>query len=338
MSPVLVLMLISPVGSSASTSGSRTSHVQRRDDGTRAQSLDTRTDRSTFLIFDVQNIHEEQADSNVETPNDLRLESRLDRPFRKEHPDRVYNNRTRPIGSIPNMHQGGNGVDPTTQQPKMDYPNEISPFQLLLTAHDEVAWDHMLLMNVTKSHLECSLQQDDEAFDRLEMFQLLHDPVETLGLTMVAISGTAHYARDGRDGAHIADTAMLAFLGTNASRYLLSLQRASISVDQAQLFTLDGRMVDFRNGNMMIPSDAVTQVDSVRMTDAMSLTVIAVAIGVPLVLFLMICFGYAHLYCQGYTFCGRRNVDPEGDVWRAESHAPFTHVQEIDDKECDKSL
>ena len=64
MLPVPILMLISPVGSSASTSGSRTSHVQRRDDGTRAQSLDTRTDRSTFLIFDVQNIHEEQAGEN----------------------------------------------------------------------------------------------------------------------------------------------------------------------------------------------------------------------------------------------------------------------------------
>jgi len=210
--------------------------------------------------------------------------------------------------------------------PAPDFSMELAPFQLLFTT-TQSAMDEMQLLSVTKTHLQTAFEHDDSSFQRLEMFELPRYHVDMEKLKMVAFGGTAYYTKHDKEDPGVSDMVMLAFLGNNATRYVDSLRDAGVNVTQTKLYTLDGLAVDYKDGKMKVEVDTHNTIDG-GMTDMQSWSMIGAAIGVPLIVLFMICLGFGYLQCRGYSLCGRKDVDPEGDVWKTAQYekSPPTSV------------
>jgi hypothetical protein len=196
---------------------------------------------------------------------------------------------------------------------------ELNPFQLLLSPAMVSALDEMELLRVTKHHLSNNFLADDATFRRLEVFHLLRDgqgaKMEVDGYTMVAFGGNSYFEKHVSVDRVRAAT-MLAFLGTNLTDYTVMLYESAVSVSDAQLYTLDGHMVEYSDGVMHIQSDFP---EEEAMNSMMSVTMYIVAIGIPAMICGLICLGYCLFQLKSYNLWRPKNVDPEHETWKAQS-------------------
>jgi hypothetical protein len=231
-----------------------------------------------------------------------------------------------PTKDVANLTAVPDSDDEDGVSPAPDFSMDLAPFQLLFTTTLS-AMEEMQLLSVTKTHLQTAFEHDDSSFHRLEMFELPRYHVDMEKQKMVAFGGTAYYAKLDKEDTGVSEMVMLAFLGNNATRYVDSLRDAGMNVTQTQLYTLDGHAVDYKDGKMKVEVDSPNTMDG-GMTDMQSWSMIGAAIGVPLIVLFMICLGFGYLQCRGYSLCGRKDVDPEGDVWKTALYekSPATSV------------
>jgi hypothetical protein len=132
---------------------------------------------------------------------------------------------------------------------------------------------------------------------------------------MVAFGGNAYFDKHVSVD-RVRTATMLAFLGANLTDYIVMLHESAVSVSDAQLYTLDGHMVEYRNGAMHIDGDFP---EEEAMDSMMSVTMYIIAIGIPAMICGLICLGYCSLQLKGYNLWRPKNVDPEHETWNAQS-------------------
>ena len=185
----------------------------------------------------------------------------------------------------------------------------------------------MDILRVTRQHLTNQFHSSHpNTFYHLEVFQLVRDgAVESASMTMVAFGGTAYFAPHQMTPDALKDATLLAFLGQNKTDYMVGLETAGIAVKTATLYTLDGSMVMYQNGTMeMVSNNDDDDTDDDELLDTMgmmgSMTMIAVAVGVPGTVVAMICFAYVWWQLHSRYDCGcccrgRKGINPTGEVW-----------------------
>ena len=200
---------------------------------------------------------------------------------------------------------------------------DLPSFQLLFAMPPD-SMDAMDLLRVTRHHLGDQLETCP-GFTRVEVFQLQREnSVAMETLTMVAFGGTAYFESTKKrldvTDVVVQDLTWLAFL-----EYIAELHDAGVEVEDATLYDLDGTMIVYQNGTMEFMGEddddgnGQDNVDTDGMDDMMSMTMIAVAVGVPAVVCVMVCFAYLWFYVHSrldcHCCCFPKGRDPNDDIW-----------------------
>lgn len=196
---------------------------------------------------------------------------------------------------------------------------ELRPFQLL---YSSPPMDAMSLSRVTRQHVMDHFDANFPfLFDRLELFQLMRGYADNENNTMAAFGGTAYFFAQGKySDDQIRDMAWLAFLGENRTAYIGELEsEGGMAVVDVTLYTLDGERVSFRDGAIQTGNQtaSTTSGNEMEMGGMMSLTLIGLAVGIPVGVLVVVAVGYCLFSVwRHYDLCCcckliiKRQVDP----------------------------